>query len=105
MVAPAPWVRRACAVGTLLVIASAGRTPAGDGMFFGHEVTEFPIVTSGTTRKPLGITTDAFGNLWFTESAARRIGKLDSNGDVTEYVIANENSSPAFIARAADGNL
>ncbi len=55
---------------------------------------------------PFDITTGSDGNLWFTEYAANKIGKINpSTGDITEYDIPTEDSEPGGITNGPDGNL
>lgn len=65
-------------------------TPSG-------EITEYPIPTPNST--PVGITHGAFGDLWFTENTADKIGTVDpANGHVTEYAVPTPGSLPGAIA-------
>ena len=44
--------------------------------------------------------------IWFTESSAGKIGKLDeASGTVTEYTIPTPDSGPRGIVAAIDGNI
>jgi hypothetical protein len=45
------------------------------------------------------------GNLWFTESAANRIGRITTGGDITEFPLAGDGRQPTAIAVGPDGNL
>src|SRR5258706_4936915 len=54
-------------------------------------------VTYGITRGP-------DGNLWFTEYAANRIGRITPNGVVTEFVVPGV-GAPFAITAGPDGNL
>jgi streptogramin lyase len=45
------------------------------------------------------------GNLWFTETAANKIGNITPLGLITEYAIPTPNSRPNGIAQGSDGNL
>jgi streptogramin lyase len=55
---------------------TAGGMPTGS-------VAEFPIPTSGSS--PLGITVGDDGNVWFTESATNKIGRITPAGTITEF--------------------
>ena len=44
-------------------------------------------------------------NLWFTESANNKIGKITTGGNITEYTIPTTSSNPLGIAAGPDGNL
>ncbi len=45
------------------------------------------------------------GNLWFTEIASNKIGRVTPAGVVTEFAVPTANSYPAGIAAGPDGNL
>ena len=45
------------------------------------------------------------GNLWFTESAANKIGRITTAGVITEFPIPSASSGPGGIAAGPDGNL
>src|SRR6266705_496090 len=74
--------------------------------------TEYPIPTPNTA--PSSITTGPDGNLWFTTTnhvvtpsnpLVGRIGKVSTNGVMTEYVLPNPQSVPGAITAGPDGNL
>ncbi len=52
-----------------------------------------------------GITAGPDGNVWFTESAANRIGRITPAGVVTEFSEGLGSAAPSQITAAADGNL
>ena len=55
---------------------------------------------------PLGITQGPDGNLWFTENAGNRIGRITPTGTVTEFSTGiSANSAPFGITAGPDGNL
>jgi streptogramin lyase len=64
---------------------------------------EFPVPTpsSGLTV----LTSGPDGNLWFDEFTANQIGKISTDGVVTEYAIPTPNSQPVGLAAGPDGNL
>jgi len=65
---------------------------------------DFPLPTTGTG--PHGIARASDGALWFTETAAAQIGRLDpTTGSITEYPLPNPMSAPMGIAAAADGSF
>ena len=70
-------------------------------------MTEFPIPTAKSD--PRGLTSGPDGAIWFTESLASRIGRLDPTGVFTEFSIpaadSQPNSQPIGIALGPDGNL
>jgi virginiamycin B lyase len=51
---------------------------------------------------PWILTVGADSNIWFTESGASAIGRIDSGGTVTEFSVP---ANPKGIARGPDGNL
>ena len=68
-------------------------------------VTEF---SNGITANsaPQSITAGPDGNLWFTESAANKIGRITPTGVVTEFVNGlSAGSKPWGITSGPDGNL
>ena len=70
-----------------------------------YELTEFPLPLNSTRQMPVGITVGPFGNLWFTESEVDRIGRLDSDGMITEFQIPTPPNRPGLITMGGDGNL
>ena len=54
--------------------------------------------------EPYGITAGPDGNLWFTEYATSKIGKMTPAGVITEYTLA-PTAYPAGITLGPDGNL
>lgn len=80
-------------------------TPAG-------VVTEFPLPHPPVGEDeeeehsgPQGITAGPDGNLWFTESDTRRIGRMTPDGVVTEFPLTTLNAIPTAITTGPDGNL
>ena len=68
--------------------------------------TEYNIPTPGS--QPYAITPGPDGNLWFTEWAAGKIGKVTPSGAVIDYQIPSESSAlvqPVSIATGPDGAL
>jgi streptogramin lyase len=45
------------------------------------------------------------GTLWFTECGANRIGRITTEGNITEFPIPTLNSLPAGITTGPDGNV
>ena len=84
----------------LVILALA----SGIAWFTAHlpagSVTEFPVPT--TKSSPQGITAGPDGNLWFTEQAANKIGRISPSGTITEFPVPNFLSE---IAAGPDGNL
>jgi streptogramin lyase len=66
-------------------------------------VTSIPIPTKKSC--PFGIATRKIDNtVWFTEKCKQKIGKITSNGAITEYKLSR-GSGPAFITLGRDGNM
>ena len=65
-------------------------------------IQEFPIPTPAS--HPFGMTAGADGNLWFTESAADKIGRITPAGIVTEFPLP-VGSQPEAITKGPDGNI
>jgi uncharacterized protein (TIGR03437 family) len=65
-------------------------------------IQEYAMPTANS--QPLCIAAGPDGNLWFTESAANKIGKITPAGAVTEYSLA-PNTVPSGITAGPDGNL
>ena len=81
-----------------------------------HELTEFPLPT--TNARPLGITIDRLGNIWFTtgslllggpagpiEESVELIGRLNSDFEIKEFPVPTPPSQPLSITLGPDGNL
>ena len=66
-------------------------------------ITEYPVPTSKSA--PTDITAGPDGNLWFTEAATNKIGKITTSGSVTEYRTPTSKSAPYGITAGPDGNL
>jgi len=56
-------------------------------------ITDFPVTTSGSGPD---------GNLWFTEFFVGKIGRITTDGTVTEFPAAG---NPQFVVVGSDGNL
>jgi streptogramin lyase len=66
-------------------------------------ITEFSAGISANSQ-PVGITSGPDGNLWFTEIAADKIGRITVSGTVTEFGVS-AGSGPRGITSGPDGNL
>ena len=64
---------------------------------------QFTIPSEGSV--PMGITSGPDGNLWFTEHAGNRIGRMTPNGEFAEFPLLTPNSGPNGITAGPDGNL
>ena len=58
-----------------------------------------------TRDVPIGIITGADGNLWFTESAGHRIGRITLGGAITEFRLPTAIAGPNGITCGPDGNI
>jgi streptogramin lyase len=70
-------------------------------------VTEYPIPTPSS--QPWGISAGPDGNIWFTEGAGNKIGRLTPETDggvaITEFTVPTTSSQPYQITSGPDGNL
>jgi streptogramin lyase len=55
--------------------------------------------------QPEDISAGLDGNLWFTETRVRKIGKISPAGQVTQYTLPAEGGAPTGIAPGQDGNV
>ncbi len=55
--------------------------------------------------QPVGIVTGPDGNLWFSEAAGNKIGRLTPGGQFTEFEIPTPASVPDDVALGPDGNI
>src|SRR5204863_249228 len=65
-------------------------------------LTDYPVPSGGSSTD---ITTGPDGNVWFTEIAGNKIGKITPAGVITEFPIPTAASTPVGIASGPDGNL
>ena len=69
-------------------------------------ITEYVIpTTNGQNTQPAGITVGTDGALWFTQENGHRIGRITTDGVITQYQIPTVPSAPAEITASSDGNL
>ena len=76
---------------------------AGEGAWC---ITEFPIPTAGASASR--ITAGPDGNLWFTESASEKIGRITPDGAITEFPLTvgqDVYHHPYGITKGPDGAL
>lgn len=83
---------------SLIISLAAVAIPAG-----AQTVTEYAIPTANSD--PLRITLGPDGNLWFTEFAVHKIGRITPAGVITEFPIPNSPSYPTGICAGPDANL
>ena len=62
------------------------------------------LVPPGPQDNPLGIVTGPDGNLWYTNSNSRSIGRITPSGVITTFPVPG-GVFPDQIAKGADGNL
>src|SRR6185436_11779124 len=65
-------------------------------------ITEYPVPTAGS---PQDITAGPDGNMWFTEIAGNKIGRITPAGVITEFPVPTAASKPVGITAGPDGNL
>ena len=63
----------------------------------------FPVPTA--TSQPYDITAGPDGNLWFTEYAGNKIGRITPAGVITEINVPAVDSAPYGITAGPDGNI
>jgi len=70
-------------------------------------IDEFPVPTAGS--KPQCIAPGSDGNLWFTETAASKIGKITAEGLISEYTVHSNSGGLSLdvrcLAPGPDGNV
>ncbi|MET8158374.1 hypothetical protein ABZT47_18520 [Sphaerisporangium sp. NPDC005289] len=66
-------------------------------------INEISIPTSPAT--PVGIASGPDGNVWFTENAGNKIGKVTTAGVFTEYSLPTSVAGPLQLTVASDDNL
>jgi virginiamycin B lyase len=57
------------------------------------------------TSQPYGITAGPDGNIWFTERAGNKVGRMTTAGVFTELTVPTANAAPIGIVSGPDGNL
>ena len=67
-------------------------------------IVEYPLPLGGSASTPFQIIQGPDGNMWFSESFASYIGKIDPSGTVTEYPLTAGRSSYG-LAIGPDGNM
>jgi RHS repeat-associated protein len=75
-----------------------------DRWLLSNGLLEYTVPTSSSS--PFRITPGpGDGNLWFTEQAGNKIGKITTAGSFTEYTVPTASSSPYGIVAGPDGNV
>ncbi len=64
------------------------------------DIVEFSL--PGTAAKPAGLALGPDGNIWFTDSANLKVGRMTPTGSVVEYSVSDP---PDTITAGPDGNL
>ena len=67
-------------------------------------ITELPVLPTANAA-PTGITTAADGSIWFAERSANKLGRIGTNGVLTEYNVPTANSAPEYLTATPDGNV
>jgi streptogramin lyase len=82
-----------------------------EGRWLPSTITEFPLppLNNAAGYSP-GITNGPDGNLWFTDPAARNVGRITPAGQVTEFTPPSPDNGPALgagyaITAGPDGNV
>jgi virginiamycin B lyase len=83
----------------------AAKTPTQRPLSPPSDLIEFPLPTSAVAHTPVGISTGPDGNLWFTEYAGNKIGRITPSGQITEFPLPTPNNGPFGITDGPDGNL
>ena len=63
----------------------------------------YVVADAGTG--PYAVTTGPDASLWFTETVADRIGRITTDGHVTEFPLPGTRSFPSAITAGADGEM
>jgi streptogramin lyase len=66
-------------------------------------VAEYAVPTAGS--QPVSLVGGPDGNLWFTEYAGNKIGRLSTDGTFNEFAIPSAASQPDELAVGPDGNV
>ena len=80
------------AIGALAVSVSAQSVPI-----------EWSVPTFSS--QPTNLAADTFGNLWFTELAGNKIGRVNPNGVFQEFNVSTNDSQPWGIARDSNNRI
>jgi streptogramin lyase len=90
-------------IGALAALALALALSAGGASAATPTIKEFAI-PGGAAAYPLAIEAGPDGNLWFTESFANQIGRIDPGGHVTEFSVPAD-ADLSDVVPGPDGNL
>ncbi|HEU5380713.1 MAG TPA: hypothetical protein VFV38_35265, partial [Ktedonobacteraceae bacterium] len=106
---------RLTVIGGVVILTLAGaltwflfpRAPVGPSTAPASPSPTYPPTTDipPSSGYPEGITTGSDGNLWFTEVDANKIGRITTDGTITEFRLPPSDGRPRGIAAGPDGNL
>ena len=85
---------------SVIAFGSAGAASAGP--LAPPPIVEFAVPTASSA--PIAITAGPDGNLWFTEEAGNKIGRISPSGAISEFPLA-VGAMPGGIVAGPDGNL
>ena len=100
-----PFARKPRVAPTQLgAMAEAPKAPASPGPSLPTGHAPYAAASARLSRAPFAIAPGPDHNLWFTEHAANRVGRITPLGTVTEFVLPDP-GAPAGIAAGPDGNI
>lgn len=70
-----------------------------------NELQGFTLLDLNEGTRPLGITNDTNGNIWFTGWGSYQLGKVNLDGDIEMIDLSSRLYRPAEIIRDTDGDL
>lgn len=70
----------------------------------GGKITRYPL-KEPPYDDPKSVAAGTDGNIWFTETNNSKIGKITTNGVLTEYPVTEVGSAPWIITPGPDGNM
>ena len=92
------WIRFFGPLIALAIVGGASTWAAAASRF-----AEYLIPTASSY--PDGIAAGPDGNLWFTESAVNKIGRITTGGIITEFLVPTASSVPIGITTGPDPQL
>jgi virginiamycin B lyase len=75
-----------------------------EGRWLPSTLIEGPTLPTANAA-PTGITSAPDGSVWFTERSANQLGRIGTNGVLTEYAIPTAASAPEQITASPDGSV
>jgi streptogramin lyase len=88
---------------SLAMALTAAYLAVGSAWAFDGPLTEYSIPTGGS--EPSAIAAGPDGDMWFTEAAGDKIGRITMTGQITEYVIPQADAQPNGIVEGPEGDL